>query len=110
MFKWLDAGIYFKTQIKDKFWLGQYGGFEVIIMEDTSYVNTTKLCLDDGKKFKNWLANDSFKKLINALEDQLGHVASDSIHSVSSLSISYTAAGIPAEASNNGSLSVPVCK
>src|SRR5277367_4600017 len=80
MFKWLDAGIYFKTQIKDKFWLGQYGGFEVMIMENTCYVNATKLCSDDGKMFKNWLANDRSKRLINVLEDQLGHVASDSIH------------------------------
>src|SRR5277367_3256396 len=79
-------------------------------MEDTSYVNATKLCSDDGKMFKNWLANDSSKRHINALENQLGHMASDSIHSVSSLSVSYTTAGIPAEASNSCSLSVPVCK
>src|SRR5277367_3645938 len=92
------SGICFK-QIKDNFWLGQYGDFQVIMMEDCSYVNATKLCSDGGKLFKNWLANDASKKLINALEDQLGHQASDFTPSKPSLTGKDLPAGIPATGS-----------
>src|SRR5271163_3155669 len=71
------SGICFK-QIKDNFWLGQYGDFQVIMMQDCSYVNATKLCKDDGRRFDNWLANDTSKRLIKALESHLGHEAPDS--------------------------------
>src|SRR5277367_360741 len=77
MFKWLDAGIYFKTQIKDKLWLGQYGDFQVIMMEDCSYVTASKLCKDGGKRFDHWLENAASKRLLKALEEQLGHEAFD---------------------------------
>src|SRR5208282_1684928 len=78
------SGICFK-QIKDNFWLGQYGDFQVIMMEDCSYVNATKLCKDGGKRFDNWLANEASKRLIKALEDKFGHQASDFTPGESSL-------------------------
>ena len=103
------SGICFK-QIKDNFWLGQYGDFQVIMMEDNSYVNATKLCSDGGKQFRYWIENAASKRLIKALEEQLGHQASDFTPVEASLSVSYTNVGIPTEASNSCSLSVPVCK
>jgi hypothetical protein len=66
-------------QIQGNFWYGQYGQFKVVMMKDSGYVNASKLCKDGGKLFKNWLANDSSKRLIQALEDELGHEASQSI-------------------------------
>src|SRR5271163_4015894 len=65
-------------QIKDNFWLGQYGDFQVLMMQDCSYVNASKLCKDGGKRFDHWLANDSSKHMIKALEEHLGYEASDS--------------------------------
>src|SRR5277367_586453 len=78
------SGICFK-QIKDNFWLGQYGDFQVIMMEDCSYVNATKLCTDGGKRFDNWIRNDASQRLIKALDEQLGHQVSDSTPGKSSL-------------------------
>src|SRR5277367_4265484 len=96
--------------IKDDYWYGAYGEFRVVMMKTNGWVNASKMCKDGGKLFKNWLANEASQRLIRALEEQLGHQASDSTLAESSLSVSYTSAGIPAEASNSGSLSVSVCK
>ena len=63
-------------QIRDNLWLGQYGDFKVVMMKDCGFINATKLCKDGGKQLKNWLANETSKCLIRALEDQLGHQAS----------------------------------
>src|SRR5277367_4321416 len=72
-------------QISGNYWYGQYGDFKVILMKDSGYVNATKLCKDGGKRFYHWLANDTSKRLIKALEAQLGHEASDYTHAESSL-------------------------
>ena len=88
------SGICFK-QIKDNFWLGQYGDFQVIMMEDCSYVNASKLCKDGGKEFKHWHENAVSKRLIKALEEQLGHQASDSKPVESSLTGEDGPHGIP---------------
>jgi hypothetical protein len=57
------------------FWYGSYGEFKVIINKDNSYINGSKLCCDGGKLFKNWFANDSSKRLIHALTQQLSDEA-----------------------------------
>ena len=88
------SGICFR-QIKDNFWLGQYGDFQVVMMQDSSYVNASKLCKDDGKKFKHWLENAASKRLIKALEFHLGHQASDSTLGESSLTGEDLPPGIP---------------
>src|SRR5277367_5263365 len=88
------SGICFK-QIKDNFWFGQYGDFQVIMMEDCSYVNATKLCKDGGKRFDNWLANEASKRLIKALDAQLGHQASENTLGESSLTGEDHAPGNP---------------
>ena len=63
-------------QIKDNFWLGQYGDFKVVMMKDCGWVNATKLCKDGGKEFKQWKRLEQSKRLIHALENELGHQAS----------------------------------
>src|SRR5277367_2849528 len=88
------SGICFK-QIKDNFWLGQYGDFQVVMMQDSSYVNAGKLCKDDGKKFKHWLENAASKRLIKALELHLGYEASNFTHVEASLTGKDAEAGIP---------------
>src|SRR5277367_824552 len=88
------SGICFK-QIKDNFWLGQYGDFQVVMMEDCSYVNASKMCKDGGKEFKHWHENAASKWLIKALEDQLGHKASDFTPAESSLTGEDQKVGIP---------------
>jgi hypothetical protein len=65
-------------QIRDNYFYGQYGEFKVVIMKDNGYINATKLCMDGGRKFKNWLANEASKALIRTLEKQLRLEASDS--------------------------------
>src|SRR5277367_3830969 len=55
------------------------------LLEDYSYVNATKLCKDGGKEFKHWHENVASKRFIKALEEQLGHQASDSTPGESSL-------------------------
>jgi hypothetical protein len=65
-------------QIQGNYWFGQYGEFKVLMMKDSGYINATKLCKDGGKLFKNWLANDTSKRLIKALDDELTFEASNS--------------------------------
>src|SRR5277367_6321560 len=87
------SGICFK-QIKDNFWLGQYEDFQVIMMEDCSYVNASKLCKDGGKRFDHWLENAASKRLIKALEEQLGHEAFDFTPVEASLTEEDAASGL----------------
>ncbi|HSA76206.1 MAG TPA: KilA-N domain-containing protein [Nitrosarchaeum sp.] len=49
---------------------GKYGDFEVIMNKD-GYVNATKLCSSEEKRFKKWLENKSSKELINEVEKNL---------------------------------------
>ena len=54
-------------QIKDNFWLGQYGDCKVVLIKDCDWVNATKLYIDGGKLLKNWTPLESTKELFEAL-------------------------------------------
>jgi hypothetical protein len=61
---------------------GKYGDFKVLIRRKDGYINATKLCLDGGKMFKNWLRNEKIKELIEACESQAHKRACDSVQNV----------------------------
>src|SRR5277367_2454343 len=82
-------------QIQDNYWYGSYGEFKMVMMKDCGYVNATKLCKDGGKRFDNWLANSASKRLLKALDEQLGHEAPDFIPVESSLTGKDPAPGFP---------------
>ena len=63
-------------QIKDDYWLGQYGDFQVIMMKSCGWINVSKLCKDGGKQLSDWTRLEHTKRLIEALENQNGHQAS----------------------------------
>src|SRR5271163_1952607 len=56
-------------QIQGNYWYGAYGEFRVVMMKDCGWVNATKMCASGGKRFENWAANDSSKRLIKALQN-----------------------------------------
>ncbi len=62
-----------KTDVIDRFHVYiEYLGFKHVIMDIRNrYINATKLCKEDGKRFDNWLANESSKELIQELYFQL---------------------------------------
>src|SRR5271156_5865675 len=55
-------------QIEGNFWYAAYGPFRVIMMNDTGYINATKLCISGGMKYKNWSRLQSSQQLINEVE------------------------------------------
>lgn len=50
---------------------GTYFDFRVLIMTQNGYINATKMCQDEGKRFKDWLKNKSSIELINKLAFRL---------------------------------------
>jgi len=54
-------------KINDEYSRGQYGDFNVIIMNKNRYINATQLCHSANKYFKHWNANKESKELIRAL-------------------------------------------
>ncbi|AFX93196.1 putative KilA-N domain-containing protein [Megavirus courdo11] len=57
--------------INEKFAVGKFGDFEVIINRDNGYINATQLCKDCGERFSNWKRNDKSNELIKKLSHQI---------------------------------------
>lgn len=55
--------------INDDYGYSYYCGFEVIIMKKNGYINATKLSQKENKRFGDWLANESSKKLIKIMSE-----------------------------------------
>src|SRR3981189_3717591 len=66
-------------QIVGKFWYGSYGVFRVVIMNDSGFINATRLCDDGGKELKLWTRNASSKELLQCLATKLGEADIDSV-------------------------------
>jgi hypothetical protein len=47
---------------------GTYFDFKVLIMSRNGYVNATKMCNDEGKKFRYWLENQTSKDYISYVQ------------------------------------------
>src|SRR3977135_3532532 len=52
-------------QIKGNYWYANYHGFKVVMDKSNGYINATKLCVDGGKSFYNWLALKRSKETMN---------------------------------------------
>ena len=57
--------------IDQKYAYGKYGDFKVIMMTKNRYINATKLCTENKRRFDNWLRNESNKQLINFVNNKL---------------------------------------
>jgi KilA-N domain/Protein of unknown function (DUF3627) len=55
-------------QIRDNFWYGLYGEFQVVIDASDGYVNASKMCRAGGKKFKEWKRLKGSQHLITVFE------------------------------------------
>ena len=58
-------------QIEGNYWYANYGPFRVVMMKDSGYVNTTKMCIDSGKKFQYWKQQKASQELVRALDKML---------------------------------------
>jgi len=63
----------FKTKIifehiNEKYAYGAYGDFKVIIMKKNNYINATKLCNENNKRYEYWSRNLSNEELINKVK------------------------------------------
>ena len=58
--------------IDENYSYGNYGEFQMIIMNKNGYMNATKLCKDAGKEFRYWKENTSAKELIRELSAYVG--------------------------------------
>src|ERR1700733_16049915 len=52
--------------IDNQYEWGYYFNFKVLIMTKNCYINATKMCKDEGKRFDNWLRNQGSEELIDA--------------------------------------------
>jgi len=64
--------------INEKYAGANYGPFKLIMMKDNGYVNVTKMCEEDGKKFSNWKQNSQSKEISKAVAK---HISRDGIPS-----------------------------
>src|SRR6266853_5412893 len=62
-------------QIYDDFYLAQLDNFHVVMMKSCGWINATKFCKDSGLKFGDWSGMEQSKRLIKALETELGSPA-----------------------------------
>ena len=60
-------------QIKDSFYYGIFGEFQLVIDQSTGCFNATKLCNIGGKKFKNWTVLSRSKQMIEYFTKSCGH-------------------------------------
>jgi len=58
-------------QIHDDYWFADYLGFKVVMMKTSGYINATKLCLCDGKRFDNWIRLYHSQDLVKFFEAKL---------------------------------------
>ncbi|AEJ34347.1 KilA N-terminal domain, N1R/P28 DNA binding [Acanthamoeba polyphaga mimivirus] len=58
--------------INEKFAIGKFGDFEVIINRDNGYINATQLCKDCGKDYKNWNQNEKSREFVKKLSQYTG--------------------------------------
>ena len=61
--------------IKDTFYYGLFGDFRLVIDTATGYFNATKLCVEGGKRFREWkiLENENkFTEISGRGPDHLG--------------------------------------
>lgn len=65
--------------INDDYGYGCYGEFEVIIMKKNGYINVTKLCQKENKRFDHWLENEHSKKLIKIVKKNLNELYGDEL-------------------------------
>ena len=76
-------------QIEGNFWYAAYGPFRVIMMNDTGYINATKLCISGGKDYFKWTQNKASQELIEAVSKKLNGVqACENTHALSEESTS----------------------
>lgn len=71
--------------INEQFSYGQYGMFQIIIMNSNSYVNATKLCrgslTNKTRSFRNWLKLEASTVIINHIEQiWLGQNGDEVVH------------------------------
>ena len=58
------------VSINDEYHWGLYCELKVIIMTKNDYINATRLCKDQGKRFKYWLENQVSKQLVSTLSKE----------------------------------------
>ena len=59
----VERKLYFETKDGEKFYEDHYNGVHIIIREKDGYVNATKMCDDNGKRFRNYIAIDEWKEI-----------------------------------------------
>jgi KilA-N domain len=57
-------------RVRDTFYYGMFGEFKLVVDKSTGCFNATKLCVDGGKKFRNWTCLEKSKRLIEYYESR----------------------------------------
>ena len=66
--------------INNNYSYGAYGDFKVIIMKKNNYINATKLCNENNKRYEHWSRNASNEELINEVKKEINHSKSLTTH------------------------------
>ena len=66
--------------INNNYSYGAYGDFKVIIMKKNNYINATKLCSENNKRYEHWSRNASNEELINEVKKEINHSNSLTTH------------------------------
>ena len=60
--------------IKDTFYYGVFGDFKLVIDKATGYFNATKLCVNGGKRFRDWTRLEKSKNMTEYYEKSWGGI------------------------------------
>ena len=55
--------------IKDTFYHGLFGDFKLVIDKATGYFNATKLCIEGGKRFRDWKVLENSKRMVEYYQE-----------------------------------------
>jgi hypothetical protein len=59
----VERKLYFETKDGEKFYEDHYNDIRIIVREKDGYINTTKMCTDNNKRFRDYIKFDEWKEI-----------------------------------------------
>src|SRR3977135_3224611 len=88
-------------QINGNYWYASYLGVKVVMDKSNGYINASKLCIDGGKRFDNWIRNKHNQGMLEFYLKKLNQPQSDEVIFPNNLTLGAATPRIRGVASGN---------
>ena len=68
----VERKLYFETKDGDRFYDDHYNDIRIIVREKDGYINVTKMCSDNGKRFRDYIKFDEWKEIEKIFQSSEG--------------------------------------